>query len=124
MSDDGTVQLVVANNKYVFISSDYGVKWVLDQNLYTITTTLKDNFITSIAMSSDGNIIYISTLNQPLYVWRSISNVQNKTIKIVERVEIDANNAYNAMGLYLGYLDNTTSTYVITNTDIDIKQLP
>ena len=123
MSDDGTVQLVVANNKYVFKSTDYGVKWVLDQNLYTITTTLKDNFITSIAMSSDGNIIYISTLNQPLYVWRSISNVQNKTIKIVERVEIDANNAYNAMGLYLGYLDNTTSTYVITNTDIDINIL-
>lgn len=121
MSDDGTVQLVVANNKYVFKSTDYGVKWVLDQNLYT--TTLKDNFITSIAMSSDGNIIYISALKQPLYVWRSISDVQNKTIKIVERSEIDANTAYNALGLYLGYLDNTTSTYVITNTDIDINIL-
>ena len=123
MSDDGTVQLVVANNKYVFKSTDYGVKWVLEQNLYTITTTLKDNFITSIAMSSDGNIIYISALKQPLYVWRSISDVQNKTIKIVERSEIDANTAYNALGLYLGYLDNTTSTYVITNTDIDINIL-
>lgn len=121
MTDDATVQLVVANNKYVFKSTDYGVKWVLDQNLYT--TTLKDNFITSIAMSSDGNIIYISALKQPLYMWRSISYVQNKTIKIVERSEIDANTAYNALGLYLGYLDNTTSTYVITNTDIDINIL-
>ena len=128
MSDDGSVQLVLANDKYVFKSTDYGVKWVLDQNLYItlkerINNTLKDNFITSIAMSSTGNIIYISILNQPLYVWRSISDVQNKTIKIVERAEIDANNAYNAMGLYLGYLDNTTSTYVITNTDIDINIL-
>ena len=128
MSDDGTVQLVVANNKYVFKSTDYGIKWVLDQNLYTtlkekLNNNLKDNFITSIAMSSTGNIIYISTLNQPLYVWRSIADVQNKTIKILERTEIDANNAYNAMGLYLGYLDNTTSRYVITNTNIDINIL-
>jgi len=123
MSDDGMTQIVLANDKYMFKSYDYGVTWVLDQEFYNKIKDNSDINLISMTMSTDANSIYISGINQPLYIWNSINNITNKREKILEQTYTGVYNAYNAMGLYLGYLDNITNTYIITNTSIDVSIL-
>ena len=123
MSNDGMTQIVLANDKYVFKSYDYGVTWALDQEFYNkIKDNSQINFM-SMTMSTDANSIYISGKDQPLYIWNSINNIKNKKEKILELTYTDVYNAYNAIGVYLGYLDNTTNKYIITNTNIDVSIL-
>ena len=84
-------QLVIANDKYLFKSLDYGVTWNLEKNLTDIS---------SIAMSiKDGNNIYISGISQPLNVWRNTVNSQ--TDKIISSAASDVKNAYDALDNYL-----------------------
>ena len=118
MSDDGRIRIVIANDKYLFKSVvvdtesygkkiEYGVKWVLDQELYNNVMSKKINSLKSIAMSIDGNNIYVSGQNQPLYVWRNNNLLySDKIAKIISASVLDATNAQTNLSSYINSTTN------------------
>jgi len=112
MSVDGKTQIVVANDKYLFRSSNYGVNWILDIDIYNNLKTNKINNLNSISMNQTGTIIYIAGKNQPTYTWRNSDNVISNMATIKSCTESDATIAYNALKNYSQNTSNVdTSIY-------------